>query len=113
MHNLRPILYLLSAAFFYKYDERREQQPVLNLSGITVVATFVDLLSTNLDYFPEETFMLVSANKYLLEYEEPTCVTPFEYKPPSQFDLRNILLRSGFIINPPIGNILLQFLAVE
>ena len=35
-----------------------------------VVAAFVDLLSTNLDYFPEEAFMLVPANKYSLEYAE-------------------------------------------
>ena len=37
-HSLSQILYLLSAAFFYEHDERREQQPVLNLSDSTVVA---------------------------------------------------------------------------
>ena len=46
---------------------------------------FVDLLFTDLDYFPEETFMLVS----------------LKYEAPSRFDFRNVI------------DILLQFLAVE
>ena len=32
---------------------------------------FVDLLSRNLDNLPEETFMLVPADKYSQEYAQP------------------------------------------